>query len=221
MSEPVRPKFKANEPPLSASASPPTAVAAAVVDRANLALEDVNDQQQRIETLRSDQDRQIEFDDVHIVAPAFAEWVPRYQQAQAKAFPSARRDGALVGAALGGAMGLWHATKGGGDTADIVRFLLFCLAGGAAVGTLGGSAVQSLAAQRAHPVPETVPDDALAWMLTEHLGWSEPSQIVEWRVRGLRDSWAIRARQHNVQNCAHVTPSELMNGMIALKRVVR
>ena len=221
MSSPVRPKF--TPPTLKPGSSSATdgTVAATVADRAILALADAGEQHHRIETLRIERHSQIDHDDLHVVAPAFADWVNRFQAASAPPLANARRDGALVGATLGGAMGLWHATKGGGDAADLWRILLMFLAGGAAVGVLGGSAVQSLASHKPQPVPEAVPDDVLASILVEHFGWKEPADLVDWRVHGLRESWARRARNFNLRHCAHVNAAELLNGAIAIKKVIR
>ncbi len=221
MSNSIRPKFKPPALPGEAFPDADGAASAAVADRASLALEHAGDQQYRIETLRIERYSQLEHDDLHVVAPAFADWVPRYQAAHAQALPSARRDGALVGATFGGAMGLWHATKGGGDTADLWRLLLLCLAGGAAIGVLGGTAVQSLAGQKPHAVPETIPHDVLASILTGHFGWSDADQLVEWRVHGLRESWARRAREFNLRNCGQLGAAELMSGAIEIKKVIR
>lgn len=222
MSSPVRPKFTPPQLSKPSSSAKEGDTAAAVADRAALALDDAaGDQQHLIETLRVQRQAQIEHDDLHVMASVFAEWVDRYQAASPTPLASARRDGALVGATLGGAVGLWHATRGGGDAADLVRVLLMCLAGGAAVGALGGSAAQSLASHKQVPVPETVPDDVLVGILADRLGWSTPEDLVDWRVRGLRESWARRAREFNLRHCARLDTADLLSSAAAIKKVIR
>lgn len=221
MSNSIRPKFKPPQLPEDTFSHPDGVASAAVLDLACMALQDAGDQQDRIETLRIERHSQIEHDDLHVVAPAFSDWVPRFQAAHAQPLPNTRRDGALVGATLGGAMGLWHATKSGGDTADLWRLLLLCLAGGAAIGVLGGTAAQSLSAHKPCPVPEMMPNNILVSILSEHFGWTEPGDLVDWRVRGLRESWVRRAREHNLRNCGQFGSAELLNGAIAIKKVIR
>ncbi len=216
-----RPKFRRPSSPSQPSASAGAVEATVVIDRAELALSDMNDQLDRIEALRVDHDAQIGADDVNIVAPLFERWVKSYQEQRPPPLARAPIDGALLGASLAGAVGIWHATKPTAEPSDILRLLFFSLAGGGAVGALGGRALQSLAVQRPRTVPEEIPDSVLQRVSREDLCRDDADEIVGWRLHGLKGSWASRARTYNAANAGATTAGDLLDRALTLRRIVR